>query len=448
MQDGRLAPEVAADPRGGDGRVGDVGVDPLRRDPVPLAPAREQRPQHRSRQRRCGPPASLRAPTTRSGTGCGSSRRARRRGRPARRAPTRSRTRRRRRSRAGRATRCAAGRAAAAAGRCARSGAGAEGTTRCGERAAKRPSVPRLVVDGGEDVGLRPGVADRREDPLGAAQVEQEVVDERDARHGAPSYVPDVARRPACPRLWRLIWPAAAAAARREVPRGWLGVVADGPLTEPGFTAAERVGPAGRQRRRERAHARSAGARSSRTGPPTPISARPTRSCWPPRPARARRPAGAPGHAGVGRAEPRRSGLPAARSGGLRPPAGRAGRALRADRLALGRASRGRRATDPRLAGLERAEPDALLERGAVGAVLRRADEGRRTRRSPPPTLARRRSWRGCRTRAGARCARSTRPAGADRSTSSRCTPTPPCPRTWSGSCASPGACCAATATR
>ena len=52
----------------------------------------------------------------------------------------------------------------------------------CGVRSAKRPSVPALVVDGGEDVGVRPGVADRREHALGAAQVEQEVVDERDAR--------------------------------------------------------------------------------------------------------------------------------------------------------------------------------------------------------------------------------------------------------------------------
>ena len=38
-----------------------------------------------------------------------------------------------------------------------------------------------LVVDGGEDVGVRPRVADRREDALRAAEVEQEVVDERDA---------------------------------------------------------------------------------------------------------------------------------------------------------------------------------------------------------------------------------------------------------------------------
>ena len=37
-----------------------------------------------------------------------------------------------------------------------------------------------LVVDGREQVGLRIEVADRREDPLRAAYVEQEVVDERD----------------------------------------------------------------------------------------------------------------------------------------------------------------------------------------------------------------------------------------------------------------------------
>src|SRR5262249_13448746 len=55
-----------------------------------------------------------------------------------------------------------------------------------GARSARReaPLGAALVVDGGEHVGLRPGVADRREDPLGAAQVEQEVVNERDAHRG------------------------------------------------------------------------------------------------------------------------------------------------------------------------------------------------------------------------------------------------------------------------
>jgi hypothetical protein len=35
-----------------------------------------------------------------------------------------------------------------------------------------------------------------------------------------------------------LLWPAAAGAAHRQVPRGWLGVIADGPLNEPTFAAA------------------------------------------------------------------------------------------------------------------------------------------------------------------------------------------------------------------
>ncbi len=43
------------------------------------------------------------------------------------------------------------------------------------------PLRPARVVDGGVDVGFRPGVAERREDALGPAEVEQEVVDERDA---------------------------------------------------------------------------------------------------------------------------------------------------------------------------------------------------------------------------------------------------------------------------
>ena len=53
------------------------------------------------------------------------------------------------------------------------------------DRAVREPTLgAALVVDGGEDVGVRPAVADRREHPLGAAQVEQEVVDQRDASGG------------------------------------------------------------------------------------------------------------------------------------------------------------------------------------------------------------------------------------------------------------------------
>ena len=61
------------------------------------------------------------------------------------------------------------------------------------------------------------------------------------------------------------------------------------------------------------------------------------------------------------------------------------------------------KAADPRVADLERAEPDALLERRPVGAVLRRAAQGRGPRaQGRRPGLARR-SWPACRTRAGRR---------------------------------------------
>ena len=44
------------------------------------------------------------------------------------------------------------------------------------------PLGPALVVDGGEDVGVREQVAQREEDALRAAQIQQEVVDQGDAR--------------------------------------------------------------------------------------------------------------------------------------------------------------------------------------------------------------------------------------------------------------------------
>jgi hypothetical protein len=40
---------------------------------------------------------------------------------------------------------------------------------------------PALVVDGGEDVGAGPGVADGREDALGSPEIEQEVVNQGNA---------------------------------------------------------------------------------------------------------------------------------------------------------------------------------------------------------------------------------------------------------------------------
>src|SRR5690242_7791253 len=36
-----------------------------------------------------------------------------------------------------------------------------------------------------------------------------------------------------------LVLPTTAEAARREVPRGWLGVVVDGPMTDPSFAQAQ-----------------------------------------------------------------------------------------------------------------------------------------------------------------------------------------------------------------
>ena len=201
VQDGRLAAEVAAHAGGGEPRVGHVGVDALGGDVVPLAPAVEQQAQRRAHQRASGRAASPRARTRRTGTGCGSSRRAPRRDRRARRAPTRSRRRSRCRSRAGRATRSRAGTAAAAAGTCARSG-----RRRCRNerprRAVGEPALGALlVVDGGEDVGLRPGVADRREHALGAAEVEQEVVDEGDAGgHGEPASLRRLGAQPVAAR--------------------------------------------------------------------------------------------------------------------------------------------------------------------------------------------------------------------------------------------------------
>jgi hypothetical protein len=62
-------------------------------------------------------------------------------------------------------------------------------------------------------------------------------VDERDAPHGAPSY--EAMRRAVLIAiLLTLLAPAAALAAPRKVPSGWLGVVADGPLTSPAFASA------------------------------------------------------------------------------------------------------------------------------------------------------------------------------------------------------------------
>src|SRR3954465_12964933 len=91
-----------------------------------------------------------------------------------------------------------------------------------------------LVVDRAEDVGLGPRVADRREDALGPAQVEKEIVDERNFRHGRGILRTRMRLLATIALFFALAAPAAAA--KREVPRGWLGVVVDGPLIESSFT--------------------------------------------------------------------------------------------------------------------------------------------------------------------------------------------------------------------
>ena len=109
---------------------------------------------------------------------------------------------------------------------------------------------------------------------------------------------------------------------------------------------------------------------------PTPTSRAPTPSCWPP-PARPERAARAPGHAGLGGAEPWRRRLSPARSGRLCAFADRARRALRPAGLFVGGAPGGRHDGRSGLADLERAEPHPLLERRPVGSVIRVATEGR-----------------------------------------------------------------------
>ncbi len=236
----------------------------------------------------------------RSGTGCGSSRRGRRRDRPARRAPTRSRRRSRCRSRAGRTTRSRAGRAAAADGRCA-----TVGRTRCrnevrGWRSAKRPSVPALVVDRGEHVGLGPRRrrSRRTRAPRRAGRAGSRARGRRGRPRARECTRAAIARpltrarvAPPFPVLLvtagaaRAAAAAPAAAAERRVPQGWLGVVADGPLTA---RRRRRVGRHGRRGRGVRADRRVLGPaaavrqraprcrRPTRRASATPAACRPT----------------------------------------------------------------------------------------------------------------------------------------------------------------------------
>ena len=203
--------------------------------------------------------------------------------------------------------------------------------------------------------------------------------------------------------------------AERSVPRGWLGVVADGPLTSGG-AMDRRVGPDGRQRRASPCGRRSTGPARSAAAPAPPdlahLDAR--RRCRP----RAR---GLPRAADRDRARPagRRSAtgrrdLAAARPGALRGVPARARRPLRPAGLVLGRAPRAAARADPRVADLERAEPHALLDRAQPFAPQLRAAAARGARaRCAPPTRARTIVSPGCRTRAGSRCARIYKAGGA-----------------------------------
>jgi hypothetical protein len=180
VQDRRRAPEVALDPRGRHAGVGDVAVDALGRDPVPLAPAVEQQPQRRPHERAARPQRRL-------ALGPGVAERV-----------------------VAVADVHRAGVDEHAVRPRARGGdhdvvaAQVEGLDRVRVQRQQRPERPRRrphaleerrarlavgepalrparVVDGGEDVRVGPRLAQRREDPLGSAEVEQEVVDERDA---------------------------------------------------------------------------------------------------------------------------------------------------------------------------------------------------------------------------------------------------------------------------
>ena len=103
-----------------------------------------------------------------------------------------------------------------------------------------------------------------------------------------------------------LALPPTADAARRQVPQGWLGVVVDGPLTEPAFAGAaaewDRLAGSGAEAVRAAVYWQQvqpngpADANFAAYGPDRPDR----------RPARPRRAAGRPGHARLGGAEPRR----------------------------------------------------------------------------------------------------------------------------------------------
>ena len=216
----------------------------------------------------------------------------------------------------------------------------------------------------------------------------------------------------------------AAPASARSVPRGWLGAQADGPLTELGQPVRLGVRPDALLGRGGRAD----GVRLARGAAGRERADRLRADGRGGRGRRAARAAGAAGrapHAVVGGGAPGQGrGVDAAGDGRVHAVPDRAGRALRAVGVAVGGAAGAAADADPRLADLERAEPDALLVHPAVREGIREAAAGVAARvAGGRPGLAdgARRAPQRELDRAAAR---STRRAGTARSTSSRCTRT------------------------
>ena len=213
---------------------------------------------------------------------------------------------------------------------------------------------------------------------------------------------------------------------RAQRAAGWLGVVADGPL---GAADARRVGPDGDQRRRERARrgplVRAPAVRPRRRRAARRRGALPRRRRGADRlraPGRGRRRGGARAGSPCCRSFSRRRAGRPERPGDAASPAARSRdvRALPggARAAATGRAARsGRerpelpRDADPRLADLERAEHHAATGPSSRSRAPTCGCCAPPHARSGRPTAARRSCSPGCRTRAGRRCARSTRPA-------------------------------------
>ena len=417
-------------------RVGDVGVDALGRDVVPLAPLVEQQPQRRAQQRPAGAQRRLAlgpgvaervvavADVHRAGVDQHAVRPRARGGDDdvvAAQVERLDRVRVERQQRAERAR----GRPQPLQER------------RLRLAVLEAPLGALGVVDGREDVRVRPRVADRREDALRAAEVEQEVVDECDTgahrcasvdapargrllgdRNPAAACLLEDSSRcasspsPALIALALAVLPATAAA-ERSVPRGWLGVIADGPLTV-GRGDGRRVGPDGLQRRRGRADRLLLAERAARRRRAAGLRA-PRRRRAAGRAPRAARAADRDRHADLGGQPRRRRDLSPARSRALRGLPARARGAATGPQGSLW-AEHPEVAARPIRAWQIWNEPNLTRywtppQRPGLRPRLREAAARRRPRAARPPTPARARSSPGCRTRAGSRCGRSTRPA-------------------------------------